>query len=350
MRHRGREVSAARLPLHVTLIATPEAQVSPLSGLYETLEAFPLLSTFEPDLPRRPFQVEIVAPHAGALRGASGLTLGPHRSPDEVERTDIAIVPLMAVDGPGWEVGRYPRLVAWLRRQHERGAVLASTCTGVLLLAETGLLDGREATIHWAFAPAFRRCFPRVRLRTEEVLITAGDRQELVMTGGVMSWHDLALHLIARNVGPIAAQAMARLLMLEWHGSGQAPYVDFTPALDHGDALVADLQRWLAERYAIANPVDEMVARSRLSRRTLERRFRRATGHSPIAYVQGLRVSEARRRLERTELPAEEIGLAVGYENAAFFRRVFQRLTRMTPGAYRRKFQMRELRPGRRRG
>jgi transcriptional regulator GlxA family with amidase domain len=104
-----------------------------------------------------------------------------------------------------------------------------------------GLLSGREATIHWAFAPTFRRNFPDVRLRTEEVLITAGDRSEFVMTGGVMSWHDLALHLIARHVGPTAALAMARLLMLEWHGQGQAPYVEFVPRLDHGDALVADL-------------------------------------------------------------------------------------------------------------
>jgi transcriptional regulator GlxA family with amidase domain len=94
----------------------------------------------------------------------------------------------------------------------------------------------------------------------------------------------------------------------------------------------------------IANPVDEMVTRSGLARRTLERRFRKATGHSPISYVQNLRVSEARRRLERTDLPVEEVGLDVGYENAAFFRRVFQRVTRLTPSAYRRKFQMRGVR------
>lgn len=209
----------------------------------------------------------------------------------------------------------------------------------MLLLAETGLLDGREATIHWAFAPAFRRNFPNVRLRTKEVLITAGDRQELVMTGGVMSWHDLALHLIARHVGPSAAQSMARLLMLEWHGEGQAPYIGFAPTVDHGDGLVAELQSWLAKRYMIANPVDEMVARSGIARRTLERRFRKATGHTPISYVQQLRIAEARRRLERTSEAVEQIGFAVGYENTAFFRRLFRRTTRLTPGAYRRKFR-----------
>lgn len=326
--------------LHVTLIATPDTQVSPLSGLYETFNAFPLLGGFEPGLPQKPFEVEIATPEPGDVRGASGLPLGAHCACEDIERTDIVIVPLMMVEGPDWVTGRYPQLVEWLRCQYDRSAILASACTGVLLLAETGLLDGREATIHWAFAPTFRRNFPAVRLRTEEVLITAGDKGDLVMTGGVMSWHDLALYLIARYVGPIAAQAMARMLMLEWHGEGQAPYIEFTPGFDHGDGLVAELQQWLEERYMIANPVEEMTAGSGLTRRTLERRFRKATGHSPIVYVQQMRIREARRLLERTDMPVEEIGIAVGYENTAFFRRVFQRTTRLTPGGYRRKFRI----------
>jgi transcriptional regulator GlxA family with amidase domain len=336
-------MDARRNPVHVTLVATPDAQVSPLSGLYETFNAFPLLASFEPDLPAQPFDVEIVAPDVNSARGASGLPLGAHRTCKEVERTDIAIVPLMMVTGPDWVKGRYPTVVDWLRRQHKNGAILASACTGVLLLAETGLLEGRDATIHWAFAPTFCRNFPDVGLCTEEVLITAGDHQEFVMTGGVMSWHDLALHLIARHVGPSAAQAMARLLMLEWHGEGQAPYIEFTPSLDHGDALVAQVQNWLKTHYMTSNPVAEMVSRCGIPRRTLERRFRRATGYLPGAYVQNLRISESRRQLERTDLPVEEIAHNVGYENTAFFRRVFKRATRLTPGAYRRKFQMREL-------
>lgn len=329
-----------RTPLHVTLVGTSDSQVSPLSGLYETFNAFGLLASFEPDLPTQPFIVEIVAPSGNAGHGASGLPLGASRTHDDIERTDIVIVPLMMVDGSEWVTGRYPELVDWLRRMHRTGAMLCSACTGVLLLAETGLLNAREATIHWAFAPTFRRNFPEVRLRTEEVLLTAGDRQEIVMTGGVMSWHDLALHLIGRHVGPTAAQAMSRLLMLQWHGEGQAPYITFSPSLDHGDALVLRLQKWLHTHYMAGNPLEEMVSRFGVARRSLERRFRRATGHSPIAYVQHLRIAEAKRRLERTNMPVEKIGYEVGYENTAFFRSVFKRSTRMTPGAYRRKFQM----------
>jgi transcriptional regulator GlxA family with amidase domain len=265
--------------------------------------------------------------------------LGAHRRCDEVERTDIVIVPLMMVDGVDWVCGRSPGIVGWLREMHARGALLCSACTGVLLLAETGLLDGREARIHWAFAPTFRRNFPLVRLRTDEVLVTAGERGEFVLTGGVTSWHDLALQLIAMHVGPTAAHAMARLLMLQWHSEGQAPYVGFHPPRDHGDGLILDLQAWLDAHYTSANPVEEMVRRCGLSRRSVERRFRRATDRTPIAYVQALRVEEAKRRLERSDTPVDEIGYQVGYENPAFFRRIFKRATRMTPGAYRRRFR-----------
>jgi len=325
-------------PLRVSILAAPEAQVTPLSGLFEVLTAFELMAGLEPDLPKKPFEVEIVAPRDTPSRGASGLPIAADRPVTEVDRTDIAIVPLMMVAGGDWKTGRYPEVVDWLQRMHRAGATLCSTCTGVLLLAETGLLDGHEATIHWAYAPTFRRNFPNVGLRVEEVLMTAGNPERFVMTGGVFSWHDLALHLIPRHIGPSAAQSMARLMLLHWHSEGQAPYVGFVPATDHGDAMVRDLQRWLETHFSVANPIEEMASRCGLSTRSLERRFMKAAGYSPLVYVQSMRIEAAKRRLERTGKPVDEISYEVGYENPAFFRRVFKRNVRMTPGAYRRKF------------
>jgi len=333
-------VSSTAHTLHVSLIATSDAQVTPFSGIFETLTAFELLSNFMPDLPKRPFRVEIVAPNTEPITAASGLPLGTHRSCRDIDETDIAIVPQMMVDGPDWERGRYPGLVEWLREMHGRGAMLCSACTGVLLLAETGLLDGGEATIHWAFAPTFRRNFPSVKLFTEEVLLITGRHNELVMTGGFTSWHDLVLHLIASHVNPRAAHAMARLMMLHWHGEGAAPYLTFSPRRDHGDAVVLQLQDWLDDHYTVANPVREMIERSGLSCRSFERRFAKATGLSPIAYVQALRIEEAKRWIENTDSPLEEISCEVGYENVAYFRRLFKRSTRLTPGQYRRKFRI----------
>ncbi len=223
---------------------------------------------------------------------------------------------------------------------HAGGATLCSACSGVLLLAETGLLDGLDATIHWAYAPTFRRNFPKVRLRLEKVLVASGERQEFVMSGASASWHDLVLYLVARKVGPAAARAVAKFLLLQWHTDGQAPYVVFQAPSDHQDATVLEAQRWLRDHFTVANPVEEMVKRSGLAERTFKRRFKKATGYAPLVYVQHLRVEEAKRRLERTSEPVDEISWAVGYEDPAFFRRLFKRLAGIPPGAYRRKFQV----------
>jgi transcriptional regulator GlxA family with amidase domain len=327
--------------LHVSLVAMPEAMLSTLSGLFDVLNAFPLLGTFNDAVPETPpFQVEIVGPKPALMQTASGLPVTTHRALAKVRRTDIVIVPSALVPDGNWVTGRHPELVNWLRTMHAGGAQLCSACSGVLLLAETGLLDGLEATIHWAYAPTFRRNFPQVTLRLPEVLIVAGQRHEFIMSGASASWHDLVLYLIARHVGPTAAQAIAKFMLLQRHVDGQAPYVTFDPPTDHGDAVVFGIQEWLQDHYSVASPVEEMVRRSGLSARSFKRRFTKATGLAPIAYVQQMRVEEAKRRLERTDLPIDEISWAVGYEDAAFFRRVFQRTTRMTAGNYRRKFRM----------
>ncbi len=296
-------------------------------------------------MPERPFEVRIAAPTRSDAVGTEGLRVQAHCACDDIDHTDIAIVPLMAVTGDTWTPGRYPAAIDWLRRQHESGAILASACTGVLLLAETGVLDGREATIHWAFADLFSRTHPQVPLRPEEVLVTAGRREELIVTGGVMSRHDLALHLVARFVGPTAAAALGRMLMLEWHGEGQAPYMEFTPRQDHDDGVVSSLQRWLERNLDRVHPVEAMTEQTGMTRRTLERRFLAATGYPPIAYVQQLRVAQARRLLERTTMPVDEVGFAVGHQNTAHFRRLFRRTTHLSPGVYRRKLGRRHFGP-----
>jgi transcriptional regulator GlxA family with amidase domain len=341
-------MTRSKPPAHVSLVAIPDAMVSPLSGLYEVLSSFELLGTFDEAMPEEsPFRVEIVAPADRLTKTASGLPIAVHRTIAEVDHTDIVIVPSMLIEGGEWICGRHPEVVGWLSRMHASGAVLCSACSGVLLLAETGLLDGREATIHWAYARTFRRNFPEVRLQLAKVLVVTGERGQFVMSGASASWHDLVLYLVARHVGPTAAQAISKFMLLQWHTEGQAPYVIFEAPVDHGDAAVLGAQQWLAEHYSVRSPVEEMVRRSGLPERSFKRRFTRATGHSPIAYVQHLRVEQAKRRLERTDASIEKISWQVGYEDAASFRRLFKRITQITPGAYRRKFRLPDFARGR---
>jgi transcriptional regulator GlxA family with amidase domain len=117
----------------------------------------------------------------------------------------------------------------------------------------------------------------------------------------------------------------------------------FEGKVDHGDAEIEAAQRWLASHFSVANPVEEMIKRSKLAERTFKRRFTAATGVAPLAYVQRLRIEDAKRRLERTDTPVDEIGWRVGYEDGAFFRRLFKRTTGMTPGTYRKRFRIPEF-------
>jgi transcriptional regulator GlxA family with amidase domain len=335
------EMTTDKKPIHVSLLAIPDVMLSTLSSLHDVLNCFELLGTFADGVPNEnPFRAEIVAPTREQTSTASGLPVTAHRRVDEIDRTDIIIIPSIMVEGGEWHTGRYPKVVTWLSEMHTQGAMLCSACSGVLLLAETGLLDGSEATIHWAYGRTFRRNFPNVRLRLEKVLMVTGERQQFVMSGASASWHDLVLYLVARLVGPPVAQAIAKFMLLQWHMEGQAPYVVFQKPTDHEDAAVLDVQQWLDDHFSVASPVDEMVKRSGLAERSFKRRFKKATGYSPIAYVQSLRVEEAKRRLERTSAPIDEIVWNVGYEDPAFFRRLFKRTTGITPGAYRRKFQL----------
>ncbi|MGQ9365354.1 GlxA family transcriptional regulator [Azospirillum sp. ST 5-10] len=328
-------------PLRVSLLAFPDAVVSTLTGIHDVLGAFGMLAGLDDAIPDRPpFAVEIVGAARGPVGLASGMPLTVQRAVAEVEATDILIVPSVLVGQAGWRSGRYPELVAWAARMHEAGAVLCSACSGVFLLAETGRFDGRPATVHWGYAEHFRRAFPHVPLFPERVLVVSGDREDLVSSGASMSWHDLVLYLIARHVGTTAAQAVARFFALQWHHEGLTPYIVFRGRTDHGDALVAQAQAWLAGHFAVANPVEEMVRRSGMAERTFKRRFTRATGHAPLDYAQRLRIEDAKRRLERTEASVDEISWNVGYEDPAFFRRLFKRTTGLAPGAYRRKFRM----------
>jgi transcriptional regulator GlxA family with amidase domain len=331
----------------VSILATPDAMASPVSALFEVFRAANTM--VDPGEGRAdggdPFEPEIVGRFAGPMESASGLPIAVQRSVEEIESTDIVIVPSMQMTEDGdWVPDRYPAIIAWLREMYEGGATICAACSGAMLTAETGLLDGRDATMHWASEAAFRRRYPGVTLRIDESLVVAGEGGRIVTSGAATAWHDLAMYLIARVVGPATANALARFYLLQWH-DGQAAFKVFDPPTDHGDAAVATAQRWIAGNLAVAAPVEEMAASSGLAERTFKRRFKAATGETPIAYVQRLRVERAKRLLETTGEPVEEVAWAVGYEDPASFRRLFKRLTGLTAGDYRRRFSVPEL-PG----
>lgn len=324
-------------PRRVGIVAIPEAGLATLSGIFDVLNSLAFLTGREgvPDDP--PFEVELLGETADPVRLASRVTLPLHAAA-EVRASDVVIVPSLFVRDSGWTRGRYPGIVQWIIERHSAGATICSACSGLFLIAETGLFDGVEATVHWPYARMFSAQYPAVRALPERALIVAGARGELVSSGASTSWHDLVLYLIGREVGPVAAQAVSKFFALQRHVDGLAPFIVFDPPREHGDAVVASAQAWLDTHAAVATPVREMIGLSGLSERGFSRRFQAATGYAPLNYVQCLRVEQAKRRLERTDEPIEEIAWRVGYEDPSAFRRLFQRVAGISPGQYRRQF------------
>lgn len=334
-----RTKSSGTQPRHISLVALPDAAASTLFGIYDVMNAYALMSPTERSA-SAPFEVDIVGEDEGRLMLTSGVPIDVPRSIESVDTTDIVIVPSVIVRSGGWKKGRYPRLVEWLRAMNKRGAVICSACSGIFLIAETGLFDDKDATVHFGYASAFADAFPRVVIHPERVLMITGSRDELVSSGASTTWHDMVLYLIARYAGATTAQGVARMFALQWHQDGLTPFIVFDGKTDHGDGEIQSAQQWLSKHFAVATPVEAMIKRSKLAERTFKRRFLAATGITPLAYVQRLRVEDAKRRLERTDAGIDEISWRVGYEDAAFFRRIFKRTTGLAPAAYRKRFRI----------
>lgn len=328
---------------HISLVALPEAAVSTLYGIYDVMNAFGMMAMNAPTGGHKPFKVEIVGETTGPMDLVSGVPVSVKRSINEIDASDVVIVPSIVLPPQGWEAGRYPRLVEWSRRMYKQGAVLCSACSGIFLLAETGLFDGNDATVHYGYARQFAADYPKIPIHPERVLVVSGRRDEFVTSGASTTWHDLVLYLIARYAGATSAQDVARMFALQWHHDGLTPYMVFEGRTDHGDGEIQSAQAWLSKHFSVASPVEEVIKRSKLAERTFKRRFSAATGFAPIEYVQRLRIEDAKRRLERTDASVEEISWRVGYEDAAFFRRLFKRTTGMGPRDYRKRFRVPEF-------
>lgn len=328
-------------PLETVIVAVPETAGSALYGMFDVLSAAgSIWQTLVRDRPpRQLFAPRIVSTTARSFRCGNGIPVTPHFSVKDDPKPAIVILPELWLAPDEDMKGRYPALIDWIKQRYRAGATIYSACSGAIMLAETGLLKGRAATSHWAYQDLFRRRFPDIEFRSEPNLVFADARGRIVTAGGTTSWHDLAIHIIARHASPGEALRIAKVYLLKWHGEGQLPYASLIRGDPHADSAVRKCQNWLAQHFHEPGVVTGVERVADLPPRTLKRRFKVATGLTLIEYVQNLRVEEAKRRLESGDKPVEEISAVVGYEDPAFFRRLFKRRTGLTPSGYRRMFQ-----------
>ena len=324
----------------VAILAVPEVTASAVYAMHDLFSAagrdWSFIMSGVPGEQR--MQPYVVTRDGAPVRSSNGIMVNADHAMDACPPPTLVCIPdFTHMPGEGC-AGRFEPEVAWLRQCHADGATIASVCTSAMLMAETGLIDGLDATIHWAYAKSLTQNYPTVRLHPNRSLVVTGVGQSIVMAGGGTSNLDLVLYLIGRFVGLREALDVAKAYLIEWHEAGQQPYASLLASRDVSDAVIARCREWAAEHYTDGSPVAAMTKLSGLPERTFVRRFAKATGLSPLEYVHAVRLEEAKQMLETEDTSVEAIALEVGYEDASFFNRLFRRKVGLTPAQYRRRF------------
>jgi len=252
----------------------------------------------------------------------------------ELSHTDLIIIP--AIHGNKEKmIDENKEFIPWLQEQYKNGAAIASLCIGVFLLAATGLLKGRRCATHWIEAENFKRMFPDVELMPEKILT---DEAGIYTSGGAYSWLNLVLYLVEKYAGRDMSILCSKLFGIQIDRHSQSPFMMFMPQKAHEDELIREAQEYIEKNYAEKITVDELASRLAISRRNLERRFKKVTYNSIVEYVQRVRIEAAKICLEGDRENVAEAMYKAGYSDVKAFRTVFKRLTGLSPLEYRNKF------------
>lgn len=326
----------ARKPIDVTVLLLEGGFASTAIGPLEVFHAAGnLWNRLLGETPQPRFRVRTASLDGRPIKSLCNLKLQAEFRIADIERTDIVILPASALDLQEKLISS-TGLIAWLRKMHKRGAQVAGICSGVAYLAEAGLLDGREATTHWAVADDLRERYPKVCWNPDQFVTDEG---HVLCSGGVYAAIDLSLHLVEKHCGREIALQTAKALLVNMPRASQRGYAVAAPARAHTDESIRKAEDYL-RRHFREGPSNAVLARHvGMSERTLMRRFKAATGRLPGEYVQVLRMAAARELLERDVAPVAVVASKVGYEDLGFFRDVFKRHTGMTPAEYRGRFQ-----------
>ncbi len=333
--------SKRQRPVEALIVAVPDTAGSALYGMLDVLASagnlWQQLVGVEPGA--KLIAPKIASPLSHEFECGNGIPVKPELEISDQPAAEIVILPELWLAPDEDLKGRYPELMEWIRQCYRDGASIYSACSGAIMLAETGLLDGCKATSHWGYQNLFRVSYPKVKFEPEPNLCFADTSGRIVTAGGTSSWHDLAIHIISRHCSTGEALRIAKVYLLKWHSEGQLPFEALVRHVPHADAMVRKCENWLGEHFQEAEPVARVVDHAGAPERTLKRRFKAATGTTLMDYVQNLRIEEAKRLLETGTTPFDDIAAEVGYENPGFFRRLFKRRTGLTPSGYRKMFQ-----------
>jgi len=280
------------------------------------------------------FSIQLVGLQHEVILNHGSFLIKPHVLIEEAKQPDLIIIPSMKGDAVGATyINR--DYAPWITTQYKNGSEVASLCTGAFLLAYTGLLRNRQCTTHWAYANEFRYYYPDVKLADEKVITY---QQGLYSSSGNNAYWNLLLFLVEKYTNRSIAIHTAKFFVIDLDRKHQSPFIIFIGQKYHEDETIIKTQEYIEQHYADKLTVDQIAGIFNLSRRSFERRFKKATRSTVVEYIQRVKIEASKKQLETGRKSIEEVMFDVGYSDVKTFRDVFKKITGMTPNEYRYKY------------
>jgi len=320
---------------HISIVVTNGAIMGNVEG---PRQVFTEANQYLESIGKQPlFKVELVSLSKEAKLN-DGLYTITTKALNQINKTDLVIIPAMygelqkAIDSN-------KDFIPWIVKQYKSGAEVASLCLGAFLLASTGLMNGKNCTTHWLAANYFRKMFPEINL-LEDKIIT--DENGIYSSGGAYSSLNLILYLVEKYAGREAAVFCSKAFQIDIQRESQSPFTIFIGQKDHEDESVRKAQEFIENNFQNKITVDQLATMFALSRRNLERRFKKATSNTVVQYIQRVKIEAAKKNLESARKNINEVMYEVGYSDNKAFRTTFKKITGLSPIQYRNKYN-REL-------
>ena len=318
---------------HVSILVLQGAKVNSVEGPNEAFnEVNSILKVYK----KSPlFKTDLVGLTQKVQLNDGSYTVNTSKLLKEVRKTDLIIIP--AMQGNLKDALRVNKeFIPWIVEQYNKGAEVASLCVGAFLLADTGLLKGKQCSTHWRAADDFRKLFPDVNLVVDKVIT---DELGIYSSGGAYSSTNLIIYLVEKYAGREVAVFCSKMFQVDIERSCQSPFIMFKGQKSHGDESIKKAQIFIENNYQDKITVNQIAAICALSRRNLERRFKKATTNTVIEYIQRVKIEAAKKNLESGKKNINEVMYEVGYNDTKAFRTIFKKITGLSPIQYSNKYK-----------
>ncbi len=323
---------------HLTIIVPDgDNNISSITGTYEI---FKKANQYRKDQGKKELFTIQLAGISKKVEFSEGLfTVTPHTNIAAITKTNLIVIPSLNHNYQKSVKGNQ-KLIDWIAEQYRDGAEIATICTGAFLVASSGLLDGKSCSTHWSVADNFRTMFPTVNLQTDK-LIT--DEAGIYTNGGAYSFLNLVIYLVEKYYDRQTAIFCSKVFQIEMDRNSQSAFTIFTGQKSHGDEMIIKAQAYIESKLHEKVSVEHLSAGFFVGRRNFDRRFIKATGNTPIQYVQRVKIESAKKAIETGRKTINEIMYEVGYSDVKAFREVFRKITGMSPLEYRNRYNKKAM-------